>query len=273
MRNGSYASAWQSWFPLIEGAAGALTRRMIALGAIGEGQQVLDIGTGIGEPAISAARAVGLRGRVLAIDPDPEMIAIALRRATEQRTANVEFRISRAEDLQVAAGSFDAVLCRWSLMFVDDLGATLAGIRRLLKPGGRLVAATWMGPERVPALSLARRAVHLHFGRAVPDSGPNTAFALSDVTALARAVRDAGFGDVRQVPVVLQYEFASVDDYVRFREDLTGSLFASVGEVAEVERTAAMRAVAEALKPFRTADGFIRMPNEACCTVAVRQAS
>ena len=76
-----YAAAWREWFPVIERGAAPLSLRMIALASIGVGHRVLDIGTGIGEPAIATAHVVGPHGSVLAIDPDPEMIAIARERA------------------------------------------------------------------------------------------------------------------------------------------------------------------------------------------------
>ncbi len=265
-----FAAAWKSWFPLIEGAAATLTQRMIALGDVGAGQHVLDIGTGIGEPALTVARIVGPTGRVTAIDPDPEMIAFARERAAAAGISNVTFLVTRAEDLSIATDSIDVTLCRWSLMFVDDAAATLSQVRRLLRPRGRLVAATWLAPERVPVLSLARRVVHAHFGKPPPPQGLQTAFALSDVAALAQIFRRAGFADIEQQTLSLTYGFLSAEDYVRFREDCTGSLFSGVGDVTAEERAQAYRAVATALERFRTPDGMLRIPNETCCTVARR---
>ena len=66
----TYAAAWERWFTLIESAAAPLSRRMLTLASVGKGHRVLDIGTGIGEPAMTAAIAVGPGGGVFAIDPD-----------------------------------------------------------------------------------------------------------------------------------------------------------------------------------------------------------
>jgi ubiquinone/menaquinone biosynthesis C-methylase UbiE len=155
----------------------------------GVGRRLLDIGTGIGEPAIAAAFAAGPRGGVLAIDSDPEMIAIARERATVEKLSNIEFVIRRVEEMLVPLGSVDAVLCRWSLMFVDDLEATLPSLRRVLRSGGRLVVATRGPPDRVPALSLTRTVVHDYFGVEPPLYGQKTAFAISDSDRLAEAFR------------------------------------------------------------------------------------
>ncbi len=264
-----FATAWRDWSPVIERAALPLTGRMMALGALSEGGRVLDIGTGIGEPAFAAARIVGHSGSVLAIDPDRAMIAIARKAATRDNVRNVTFQVRRAEELELPVGSFDAVLCRWSLMFVDDLKATLARLRRLLRPGGRLVATSWGTPQRVPALSLARWTIHRHFGRPPPPQGPKTAYALADIAALAQAFRAAGFAAVEQERISLTFEFPNPQAYIRFRVDCTGSLFSGIGRVAPKARRDAIQAVEAALAPYRAPDGAIRLANDAYCTMGV----
>ncbi len=262
----SYARAWEQWFPLIERAAAPLSVRMIALAALDAHHHVLDIGTGIGEPAITAARAVH-HGGVIAIDPDPQMIEVARERAALENLRNVTFLAQRVEELRLPHRSVDAILCRWSLMFVDDLAATLGSLRRLLRPGGRLVAATWGPPDRVPALSLARAVIHNHLGQDPPNYGPKTAFALSDSEGLLATFRAAGFPEVNQEWMPLTYEFPSEEAYIRFRVDCTGPLFSNVGLVSASAQKGALKAVATALKRFLTADGSFRLVNDACCTV------
>ena len=264
----TYAEAWRTWFPLIEQGAEPLSGRLIALAGIGGDRRVLDVGTGIGEPALSAARALSSQGRVLAIDPDRHMLAIARERAAEAGVGNVEFLECRAEDLEAEPGSSDAVLCRWSLMFVDDHALTLARLRGLLRPGGHLAAAVWGSPERVPGLSLARRVVHRHFGRPPPAYGPKTAYALADVEAFAGALEAAGFVDVVREWVAVTWVFPSSRAYLRFRTDCTGSLFSGVGATTNADRAAARRAVAAALEAYRASEGTFRMDNDSCCLAA-----
>ena len=261
-----YAKAWERWFTLIESAAMPLSLRMLALASIGEGQRVLDIGTGIGEPAMTAACTVGPRGSVLAIDPDPEMIAIARERAAVEKLWNIEFAVQCAEQLLLPPSSVDSVLCRWSLMFVDDLGTTLKTLRHVLRQGGRLVASTWGPPDRVPALSLARTVIHDHFGMEAPLYGRKSAFALSDTHHLANSFGTAGFTQIVQERISLVFKFRSAEEYVQFRTDCTGPLFSGVGAVSDAARAQALRAVATALEGFRAPDGSFRLENDAYCT-------
>ena len=107
------AAGWEKWWPLFERAAQKVSNRLVELAGIEPGDRVLDIATGTGEPAITAARAVGPNGRVIGVDHSPGMLAVARRRASALGLTNVEYREGDAASLGEPAGSFDAVLCRW----------------------------------------------------------------------------------------------------------------------------------------------------------------
>src|SRR5687768_9249315 len=75
------SGGWESWQDRFETAAAPVTEMLLGLGGVRPGQTVLDVGTGIGEPALTVARIVGPTGRVTGVDLAPEMIARARRRA------------------------------------------------------------------------------------------------------------------------------------------------------------------------------------------------
>jgi enediyne biosynthesis protein CalE5 len=132
----SAALGWKEWWQTLEVAAQKVSDKLIELAEIKPGQKVLDIATGIGEPAVTAARKlVGLSGsinkindnekntgHVLAIDISSEMLTIAKQRAAALGLQDViEFREADAEMLELPNSSFDVVLCRWGLMFMPNL--------------------------------------------------------------------------------------------------------------------------------------------------------
>ena len=129
------ARSWAKWFHIMEAAAGPLSEHMVELAGVAPGGRVLDIATGVGEPAVSAARRAGPEGSVLATDLSADMLAHGRQRAEDLGLSNITFQEMDAQALDLSEDSFDAVLCRWGLMFVDDLDAALAGIRGCLKPG------------------------------------------------------------------------------------------------------------------------------------------
>lgn len=140
-----------------------VSERMVALAGLRPGQQVLDLASGRGEPAIAAARRVAPGGRVVGVELDPGMAAMARERAAREGIDNLELRVGDVERLpSLATGTFDAALARWALMYLREPVAALTEAHRALLPGGVLVAALWAEPERVDYLALPRLVLARH---------------------------------------------------------------------------------------------------------------
>jgi ubiquinone/menaquinone biosynthesis C-methylase UbiE len=95
----------------------------------------LDIATGIGEPAVIAARKVMPNGKAIVIDISPQMLEIAKTRAKSlSLDAIMEFRESDGEklDLLEPRARFNAILSRWGLMLLPNLDSALGRIRQIL---------------------------------------------------------------------------------------------------------------------------------------------
>jgi ubiquinone/menaquinone biosynthesis C-methylase UbiE len=102
------------------------------------GDRVLDLGCGTGAYLDELRAAVGESGHVLAVDYSPKMVAKA--RARAAAWDNVEVRQADATTLDLEPESFDAVLASFSISATQDVPATVDGIHRVLRPGGRLFA-------------------------------------------------------------------------------------------------------------------------------------
>ena len=229
--------------------------RLIELADIDAGHTVVDVATGIGDPALSVARRVGPSGRVIATDQSAAMLAIAERRARERGLTNIEFRQLDANAYDFPDASIDAVVCRWGLMFVSDLTDALGRMRRSLKPNRLLAAVTWSEADKVPIISI-RRSVISAFD--LPKS-PNDPFRLSSAARLEASAAAAGFDDVEVTRAVVPYEYASVDAFVEAQR--------MAHETALLARPAAQqaefwRALAAAAVPYAGRDGVVRVPSE-----------
>jgi SAM-dependent methyltransferase len=267
---GDRVAGWVKWFHITDISAQHVSDRMVELAGIKPGSQVLDIATGLGEPALTAARAAGPEGKVVATDLSEEMMAFAATRAEELGLANVEFRKMDANEPDLEAGAYDAVLSRWGLMFLAQLDNTLAGIHRCLKPGGRLVAVVWGPPDGAPTNSLADRVIRKELGLPPPNEGPLTPFALQDTDALMARVRKAGFAEVSGDWIDVPIEFQSPDEFAEYRRDRASGIKKDLAKLSPEEQDAAWQAVADAAAAFKEADGKVRMTNRAFCMVAVR---
>jgi SAM-dependent methyltransferase len=266
---GSVAAGWARWWPVFEAAARPLSERLIERARIGPGSRVLDVATGIGEPALTAAPRALPGGRVLAIDVAAGMLDQARERAAREGITNVTFREMDAAAPDLAAEGFDALTCRWGLMFMPDVAATLAAWRRLLAPGGRLAIAVWAAPEQVPMIALPNRIVRETLDLPAPDPDAPGAFRLCDADALQETLRRVGFSEITCEPMSLTFTFASVAAFIQFRREAS-TLEADLQDFPSERRDAAWQAVAQALGPYTDATGSVRLPNVSYCLAATR---
>lgn len=92
----SVSKGWQTWWKNIENGAQNVSDRLVELAHIKPGNKILDIATGIGEPAITGAKRVGSSGHVMAADLSPGMLSIAKQRAASLGLENImEFKEDR----------------------------------------------------------------------------------------------------------------------------------------------------------------------------------
>lgn len=264
------AAGWKKWWQTLEQGAQRVSDRLVALAEIQSGQRILDVATGIGEPAVTAARKIGPTGWVVATDQAPQMLAVAQERAAGKGLQNIEFLEMDGEVLDLPEDGFDAILCRWGLMFFPERAKALARMARLLAPNGRLAAATWDIPPKVPMISLAMGVVQRELQLPPPPVKAPGPFSLADARALERQFTQAGFTDVHSERLTVPFEFPSVEDYVGFQQEVAAPVVTLLADHPPRRRAEIWTAIARAARQYATADGRIRFLNEAICIVGRR---
>ena len=141
----------------------ALRERFVDIARLAPGEAVLDVGCGTGSLAMAAKRRVGHTGSVRAVDASPEMIAQARAKAAKAGL-DVAFDVARAESLPVPDASVDAVL---STLMLHHLPSAVrerfaAECRRVLKPGGRVLAVDFEPPAQKPGGLISQLHRHGH---------------------------------------------------------------------------------------------------------------
>jgi len=122
------------------------------------GCRVLDLGCGSGRDVYALAQLVGPTGEVIGVDMTDEQLAIAERHHAHHAAAfgfdNVRFvqgYIERLDELGLAPESFDVVVSNCVVNLSPDKAEVLAGVQRLLKPGGEFYFSDVYADRRIPA--------------------------------------------------------------------------------------------------------------------------
>lgn len=213
-----------------------VVENVITRGRLKPGQHVLDLGTGTAAVAMAAARLVLPGGRVTAVDISPEMLMLARRRVADSGRTNVEVREGRAEAIPAADGAFDVVLASLSLMYVIDRGATARELRRVLRPGGRLVAAVWAAPDQCDIVLFQQTAGRFAPAPPVPGVGPG---ALADAAGFLAQLAEAGI-EAHVETAELGFDF---DEFDLAWDVLAGVTTAQLAPERREEAKAAVQAV------------------------------
>ncbi len=121
----------------------------LAMGELGPGQTVLDVGCGAGMDLLLAARRVGPSGKAIGVDMTPAMMDRARSAARAAGLENVELREGDAESLPASDGETDVVISNGVINLTTDKQKAFSEIFRVLKPGGQLLLADIIGKEEL----------------------------------------------------------------------------------------------------------------------------
>jgi ubiquinone/menaquinone biosynthesis C-methylase UbiE len=264
------AAGWQTWWETIERRAQKVSNKLVELAEVQPGDKVLDIATGIGEPAVTAARRVKPNGKVLAIDISSQMLLIAKTRAKSLGLDDIiEFRESDGEkiDLPDSTAKFDAILSRWGLMFFPNLSATLVKIREMLVINGRLSAAVWSAPSKVPWLDLAFASVRKQINAPAPPPSTPGPFALADIDGLKQSFSQAGFKDIKINTFQITFEFDSPESYTKLHQQTATRIHAMLANQTEEVKKQAWNSITEAVWQYADSHGRVNLDNEVICII------
>ncbi|MGB0035272.1 MAG: class I SAM-dependent methyltransferase [Candidatus Acidiferrales bacterium] len=190
-------AAWRKWHAHIAHFTRPATDGLLETAQIQPGMRVLDLASGVGDPALSLSVAVGPSGHVTATDFGPGMLAFAEEQAKTKGLTNIEFRQANAESLPFSSKSFDRVTCRFGIMFFPDVAKALRECLRVLKPGGRATFVAW-GKKDQPFLTTTVSILLKYVEVPPPDPDAPNAFMYGERDRLRRTLEAAGFRDVRE---------------------------------------------------------------------------
>jgi ubiquinone/menaquinone biosynthesis C-methylase UbiE len=181
----------------------------------------------------------------------------------------IEFRESDGEkiDLPDSTAKFDAILSRWGLMFFPNLSATLVKIREMLVINGRLSAAVWSAPSKVPWLDLAFASVRKQINTPAPPPSTPGPFALADIDGLKQSFSQAGFKDIKINTFQITFEFDSPESYTKLHQQTATRIHAMLANQTEEVKKQAWNSITEAVWQYADSHGRVNLDNEVICII------
>ena len=228
-----------------------LTEALIQDAGIGEGQTVLDVAGGAGEPSLTIAERVGSKGSVTCTDAVAEMVAAAESEAQCRGLTNIVFRQCVADSLPFESNSFDAVVSRLGVMFFPDPLAALREMLRVAKPGGSLALAVWHKDELNPFTHVTTD-VMSHYVESPPaDPDAPGAFRFAEPDKLASVLKNAGASAVRARVLQFQIEAPiSQSEFWAMRSETSDTLREKLAKLSAEQVLGVTQDVQEAVREY-----------------------
>jgi len=248
-----WAERWMSSQAKRSDVYEAATERMLDLVDLRTGNRVLDVAAGTGEQTLLAAQRIWPSGYVLATDSSTDMLNIAADAARRAGLTNVGTRVMDAENLDVEADSFDAVICRLGLHLFSDPPKALRRMRRVVRPGGKVAALVFSAAEKNPFEGVPRQVAQRRRRRMSP------VFVLGEHRLVEDIFRNGGFSRVSVHAVATYRRFSSSTEAIKnLQDDFHGR---TIAELPGAEREQAWEEVQQQLRRFEGPNGC-ELPGE-----------
>jgi hypothetical protein len=155
-------------------------------------------------------------------------------------------------------------------MFLPNLRSGLSNIYRSLVDGGRLAAAVWASPDKVPFIALALSTVMKETKSPPPPAGAPGPFSLSDENMLTNSLINSGFKDVTIERMDVSFDFDSAEVYTSYVYETAAPVQAILANQPH-ERREVLKAITESARKYAENDTrSVRLSNEAICVVGTK---
>ena len=245
------AKYWETHARTIQTMFAPVTAALIEEAGIVEGDTVLDVAGGPGEPSLTIAEKVGPAGSVMCTDAVAEMVAAAEGEAARRGVKNIQFQQCQADSLPFENNSFDAAVSRLGVMFFPDPVAALREMLRVTKKEGTLSFAVWHESNANPFAYIVTDVISRHIDTQPADPDAPGAFRFAEPGKLARVLAEAGAVHVQERLLKFQMEAPiSREEFWEMRSGTSGTLREKLDALSSDLRLTIANEIKEAVAEF-----------------------
>jgi ubiquinone/menaquinone biosynthesis C-methylase UbiE len=230
-----FSAGWKKWDERVIPWLAPVGDALLEAARLRPDSHVLDIASGTGEPALSAAARCP-QGKVVMTDLAEKMLLVAKENAGRRGLRNVEIRQCDAGALPFADNSFDSVTARFGFMFFPDVLAAAREFTRVAKPGARVCTAVWAAPEKNPWATIIMGTIAKHVELPPQPAGAPGLFRCAAPGYMAKVFSEAGLRDVTEKEVGVPITFENPEEYFTFMSEVAAPVVAGLAKANEAAR-------------------------------------
>lgn len=245
----TFSPGWKKWDEFFMGFFRPIGKELIEVVDLQDGYQVLDVATGTGEPGLTAASQIP-HGKVIGTDIAQDMIKVANEHANSRGIKNYEAMAIEAEHQPFSNDFFDAVMCRFGIMYFPSLSEGVRNMVRVLKPNHKIALSAWAEPAKNPWATTIGNVINTMLSVSPPPPDAPTPFRCAKFGTLAQLFKDAGLKDVREIEIKGHVVFDSPEHYWDVMTAVAPPLVQALSEAEDAKRHEIQQTVFEAAKRY-----------------------
>jgi len=233
-----------------------------------DGDRVLDIATGTGEPGLTIARLIP-NGKVTGTDIAEDMLAIAAENARAKGIDNYQTENADVCQLPFEQDTFDGVCSRMGFMFFPEMLLAAKQMYKVLKSGGRVTTSVWDGPDHNDWITTIMSVIHKHIVPVPGEPGAPGMFRCAEPDLIPHLFKQAGFRNIQIQQINGKVDYLTFDRYWEIMLDIGAPIVAALSGADEDTKSKIKAEVAELFRS-KNADGRAQLEYAASVISAVK---
>lgn len=250
-----FSSGWKKWDNLTMEFMRPVGDEIIRVLHPAGHQMILDVASGTGEPGLTIASMLK-DGKVTLTDLSEDMLTIARENAAKKGIKNIETVVADVCELPFKDGVFDAISCRFGLMFFPDMSVAMKEMVRVLKPGGKIAVSVWNIPEKNFWITALMSAINKNMELPIPPPGSPGIFRCAGSGMIAGLFRQAGLKNITEKEVAGKLKCETADLYWSMMTEIAAPVAAALSKAGDEVKEKIKREVAEAIHHQYPTDPF-----------------
>lgn len=264
----TFSPGWKKWDTFFMGFFRPIGAQLIEAVALQDGYQVLDVATGTGEPGLTAAQKIP-HGKVTGTDIAQDMVKVANEHAQSRGIKNYEAMVLSDEHQPFPDDSFDAVICRFGIMYFPDMAEGLREMVRVLKSDRNIALSAWAEPAKNTWATTMSSVINTRLAVPPPPPDAPTPFRCGTPGTLTQLFQNAGLKDVEERELKGQVTFDSPSHYWDVMTAVAPPLVQALSSADDTKRQEIQQAVFAAAKQYER-DGTIVFDWSSWITVGMK---